>query len=118
MQNLKDWISALKQSKKLILVEGKKDKKALEKLGIKNILTLKKPLYKVIEEIAEKNKECILLFDLDSEGKKLYSKLKHQLQKHKVKIDRKFREFLFKHTKLTQIEGLLKYMENLKCQHI
>ena len=113
MQTLEEWILALKQSKKLIIVEGKKDKKALQTLGINNIITLNpNPIYKIIEKIAENNKECVLLFDLDREGKKFYSVMKHQLQKHKVKVDRKFREFLFKKTKLTQIEGLINYLKN------
>ena len=35
----------------LIIVEGKNDKKALEEVGFKNIVTLTKPLYRVVEEI-------------------------------------------------------------------
>ncbi len=110
MQNLEEWIRELRTCNKLIIVEGKKDRSALLKLGIKKVVILNKPIYKLTEEISKKNKECILLVDLDSEGKKLYSKLKHSLQRSKVKIDTKFREFLFKHTTLTQIEGLTTYL--------
>lgn len=113
MQTLEEWIEDLKNSNKLIVVEGKKDKKTLQNFGIKNIITVSKPLYKIVEDIAKKNKECVLLFDLDKEGKKLYSKIKHQLQKHKVKIDTKFREFLFKNTKLAHIEGLSTYLNKI-----
>lgn len=110
MRNLEDWIQDLKKSDKLILVEGIKDKKALQLLGIRNTITIKQPLYQLIEEISSKTKECILLLDLDPEGKKLYSRLRHQLQKRGIKVDTKFREFLFKNTKLTHIEGLTKYL--------
>ncbi len=111
MQDIKDWIIKLKQSKKFILVEGKKDKLALNSLGINNIITINKPLYKLTEEISEKTKECIILTDLDKEGKKLYHKLKHNLQKQGVIVDNKFREFLFKNTKLSNIEGINSYIE-------
>ncbi len=106
MQDLHDWITQLQNSNKLIIVEGKKDKLALETLGIKNILTLNKPLFSVIELVAESYKECIILSDLDKEGKKIYSVLKKDLQRHGVKIDTVFREFLFKKTKITNIEGI------------
>jgi 5S rRNA maturation endonuclease (ribonuclease M5) len=106
MKDLKEWIKKLKEDskEKIVLVEGKKDKKVLEDEGVKNILTLTKPFYKVIEEIVDENKKCIVLVDLDKEGKKLYSKLKYYFNKYGVKINDKFREFLFKNTKIRQIE--------------
>jgi len=110
INNLKDWVAELKQTTKLILVEGIKDKIALEKLGInKKTLTINCAHYKLIESIADENKECILLLDLDKEGKKLYSIFRHHLQARKVKIDKTFREFLFRKTKLTQIQGIYNY---------
>jgi len=100
-------------SKKIILVEGKKDSAALKKLGLKNkIFILNKPLFEVVEEISRQTKNVILLTDLDSEGKKLYSKLKKDFQQHGIKIDDKFREFLFK-TQLRQIEGMDTYYDKL-----
>ena len=107
---LDQWIEKLKKEKKWIIVEGIKDKKALEILGIINIITLKKPLYAVVEEIVSKAKEVILLTDLDPKGKELFARLSKDLQKQGVKIDNKFREFLFKETKLRQIEGIVSYL--------
>jgi len=101
------WIEPLQSASKLIVVEGKKDRAALENLGINNIYTLnKKPLYACVEEILLLSKDVILLTDLDSEGKKLYSKLKKDLTERGIRIDNYFREFLFKNTKFRQIEGL------------
>ena len=97
---------------KPIIVEGKKDKEALMKLGITNIFTIKEPLFKLCENISKKNKEVIILTDLDKEGKRLYSKLKENLERNGVKVDDEFRIFLFKETKLTQIEGIITYIEN------
>lgn len=112
-EELMEQIEKLKKSDCLIIVEGKKDMFALNQFGIKNIITLnKKPLFKIIEEIVEKNTEVIILTDLDKEGKQLYGKLNSGLQKFGVKVNNKFREFLLKETKLRQIEGLVTYTNN------
>ena len=113
LRELEDWVSELKDCNKLIIVEGKKDRIALEKLGIKNIRTLKNPLYKEVEEIAASCKEVVILTDLDKEGKQLYGCIKKDLARNGVKVDNRFREFLFKKTKLRQIEGICTYLENL-----
>ncbi|MBW2965769.1 toprim domain-containing protein [Candidatus Woesearchaeota archaeon] len=118
MQTKKEFEEFIKKfrktsKEKIVLVEGIKDKKALESLGIKNIITLKKPLYKIIEDIIETKKECIILTDLDKKGKQLYSKLSSKLKQFGVKIDNRFREFLFK-TKLRQIEGINRYLETIQ----
>ena len=110
MNNLDNFIEKLKQAK-LIIVEGKKDKVALEKLGIKNILVLNGPLYKNIEEIS-KHKEVVILTDLDKEGRKLFPRLNSRLQERGIKVDNNFREFLFKETKLRQIEGIDSYIKS------
>lgn len=105
-----EWLEKLESSKKLIIVEGEKDKHALTKLGIKNVVAIsRKPLFKFVEEIESKHKEVVILTDLDKEGKKLYGILKQNFQKNGVKVDKKFREVLFKETRLSQIEGIFKY---------
>lgn len=115
IEELYKLIEKIKDSNILVIVEGKKDKAALNKLGIINIVELsKKPLFQIAEEIAGSNEECIILTDLDKEGKQLYSKLHYDLQKNGVKINNKLREFLFKNTRLRQIEGIVTYLDNYK----
>ena len=104
-------LEEIAESNVLVVVEGYKDKRALEKFGIKNIMTLKQPLYKIIEFISENYKKCIVLTDLDKEGKRLYGRISKELRKRKVKVDDKFRNFLFKETKLRQIEGMWRYIQ-------
>ena len=97
-----------------VIVEGKKDRAALEKLGIINIVELsKKPLFHIVEEVSDSNEECIILTDLDKKGKELYGKLNSDFQKRGVKINNELRNFLFKTTKLRQIEGLTSYLKFL-----
>ncbi len=112
MQELDQWLQKLVEEQPYIIVEGPKDKTALVKLGLENVITLRgKPLYKVVEKTAEITSECMILTDLDNEGKKIYSRLRSDLQKHGVRIDDRFRNFLFKETDLRQIEGLFNYAE-------
>ena len=111
IKDLDRWLDSLTNSKKPIIVEGKKDKYALERLGIKGIFTLNKPLFSIIEEITDISRECILLVDLDREGKKLYSNLKRDLERNGIRIDDRYRNFLFKETKIRNIEGLKKYFD-------
>lgn len=111
LEELNQKINKLKNSNKLIIVEGKKDSIALKKLGLKNIIELsKKPIFQIIEGVAHKNKECIILTDMDKKGKQLYGKLNSGLSRLGVKVDNKFREFLQKKTRLSHIEGLFTYV--------
>jgi len=112
-QKIKDNVNQQldKIKNKLIIVEGKKDKIALEKLGLTNIIILNKPLYKIVEEV--KCKECVILTDLDKKGKQIYGYLNSNLQRFGVRIDNNFRNFLFKKTKLRQIEGIYNYINKI-----
>jgi len=101
----------------LVVVEGVNDKKALEQLGMTNIITLKKPLYVVVEDVARQTKKAVILTDLDSKGKEIYAVLSRDLQKHGVAVDDGFRRFLFKSTPLRQIEGLATFVETVNPKH-
>lgn len=107
-EQIMELLDEIKQKNLLVIVEGIKDVRALKSLGITNVISLKKPLFAVVEEVAN-NKEVVLLTDLDEEGKKLYHELSVNLQKFGVKINNHLRDFLFK-TQLRQIEGLASYL--------
>lgn len=105
---VEDMVGKLSSRKTAIIVEGKKDRSALEALGIgSRIFVLnRKPLFAVAEEVASVSKEAAILTDLDAEGRKLYGKLSTLLQRLGIKIDNTLRNFLFKSTQLRQIEGI------------
>lgn len=116
MPELDQWLQRLVEEQPFIIVEGIKDKQSLHKLGLENVLTLRgKPLYKVVERVARLTDRCLILTDLDREGKKLYARLKADLQKHGIRVDDRFRNFLFKETDLRQIEGLFGYAERSRA---
>jgi len=102
---IREHIKALKTSGILCIVEGKKDVAALSRLGIQNVISLRAPLYKVVEEIAARADCVAILTDLDGKGKELHHTLYRDLQKHGVKIDNALREKLFRE-KVSHIEGL------------
>ena len=113
-QEFSSHVERIKNSSILIIVEGKKDRAALESFGIKNIVELsKKPLFHLIEDVAAKNNRCMILTDLDAKGRELYGKLSRGLSHLGVKVDDSFRNFLRKETQLRQIEGLRSYVEKL-----
>lgn len=93
-----------------ILVEGKNDKASLEELGFENVFSIDKmALYRVVEEIVKRTKDVVILTDLDTEGKKLYGYLNSELSQRGVRVHNRLRTFLFRHTKLRQIEGMVNY---------
>ena len=47
-------LEKIKDSENFIIVEGKKDKKTLEKLGLKNIEELKEPIFQLCERLSKK----------------------------------------------------------------
>jgi 5S rRNA maturation endonuclease (ribonuclease M5) len=104
---IEKFLDKLGKTEKMVIVEGVKDKRALQLLGVKNVCCLNDaPLYKIVEKVAAANKKVVILTDLDREGRKLYGKLRTQLQSLGVEVDNYFREFLFKNTRIRQVEGL------------
>src|SRR3989344_1128673 len=112
-EEIEGWIEKLKKESKIIVVEGEKDRKSLEFFGVSGIVTLKKPLFEIVEEVAEKTDEVVILTDFDKKGKELYGRLKRDFARNGVKVDAYFREFLQKNTRLSHIEGLRRYIGNL-----
>ena len=114
-EELKEFLLELRNSNKLIIVEGPKDKKALASLGITYVdLLNKKAIFEVIEDVAKITKEVIILTDFDKKGKELYGKLNSGLQKYGIKVDHYFREFLQRNTRLSHIEGINSYISKLE----
>lgn len=111
-EELLKHLSMVKEENLLVIVEGHNDKKALENFGIRKIITLYgKPLFKVVESVDE---PVVILTDLDKEGKQIYGKLNSMFSERGIHVNNELRHFLFKNTKLRQIEGLKSYLDKLK----
>lgn len=79
---LAEWIKRLREKSKgrAVLVEGKRDKQALSKHGIKNIFTLEGKRLSDLPDLLEGYSEVILLFDLDKHGERIKEKVKTILE--------------------------------------
>jgi len=112
MDTIEEWAKKLRESNRTVIVEGPKDKRALEHFGIYNIVTLsKKPIFATCEDIAANTDQAVILTDYDRKGKELYGKLYKGLQKLGVGIDNRFRLFLYK-KRLSHIEGLVTFAKS------
>ena len=100
MDRLKVYISELKQfSLKnpdwVILVEGKRDLKALRMFGVENVVDMKgRKYHDIAEELSESYTGVVLLMDFDPEGETIFRKLSKVLELYGLKIDTSFREKL------------------------
>lgn len=104
----------------IILVEGKKDVETLRDLGIKGpIMCAKaggKSLLEVVSEIQKaKPTEIILLMDFDRRGKQITNRIRHNLERAKIKVRLDFwLAILTSAGKDAQcIEGLKSYLDKL-----
>ena len=111
-QEMQTLITDIIDQDLLVIVEGKKDKAALKELGITRVINLCAQ-HKMLEKVAHE-KQVIILTDLDKEGKRIYGKLKDLFSRHGIHVNDKLRNFLFKHTKLRQIEGLGHYIDHIE----
>ena len=77
-----------------ILVEGKKDKFALQKLGVEGDFYIIKQTHTSLEETAEriyeKYRKIIFMFDRDPAGRKLLKRMKQIFSKLGVKTNTSF----------------------------
>ncbi|MDA8238946.1 MAG: hypothetical protein M0Z67_01105 [Nitrospiraceae bacterium] len=86
-ERLREVLGALFEVNKRVpvIVEGKKDALALQKLGLVGEVVLLhrgQGLYEFCEDIAEKFPKVVLLLDWDEKGEKLYSSLAGNLSGH------------------------------------
>jgi len=92
-----------------IIVEGKKDKKALNALGIENVLEISGASVTTFVRKLDKNEKYIILTDYDSEGRKKYKEFCTVLQKLKFKLNLRFRRLIRSSFGVTKIEELIKF---------
>ena len=111
---LQNFIHSLNSKKdSIVVVEGKRDTSALQKLGYSgNICEFHsfKGLVRFADSVAS-YKTLIVLFDGDRKGKYLTSKIISQLA-HRIRIDLSFKKKLVSITKgkVRHIEDLSKYV--------
>lgn len=78
----------------IILVEGKRDKNSLRKLGIKGRVELvtHHPLTDICEKVAATGKRVVILTDWDRRGIILEKKISENLEYYGIKMERQLRK--------------------------
>ena len=93
-----EFLSLLdKLRENLIIVEGKKDRRALKTLGLYNVIEISgKPLITVVnhilKECEKEHTDVVILTDFDSKGKKIAARLNVLLQSYKIHPNAKLRK--------------------------
>jgi len=90
MTNFEKTLGELQE--RLVIVEGKKDEKALQSLGITDIIPINgRPLFTLVQGIANKEKEVVILTDFDQQGRRLNARLMTLLQRQHVPTNLRIR---------------------------
>ena len=107
-----NFLTRLRTSESLILVEGKNDSKVLHKMGLKNIVEISgKQLEKVADLVKETKSQVIILTDYDKEGISQYKRLKELLMSNDIKIDDNTRRDFRRIFLINRIEELSSYFK-------
>ena len=96
-KNLQDWAKKLKNLSRdyPVLVEGKRDKEALIRIGVSNVLTLGGRRIADLPDLLEGNSQgAILLYDLDKQGERIGNKVREILISQGFQVIEVFREYL------------------------
>jgi len=104
---LEQWVGALKQEPFPIIVEGRKDRVALEARGI-SAIKIQGDLRLFCESVSKTTKDVILLMDHDTKGVELTDKLKRYFGEVGVRVNlfywRRLKKFHIQH-----VEALARY---------
>jgi len=105
--------SKLIEQSDVIVVEGKKDKTVLYKMGLSNVIDISgKSIENFINIVISKSPEnVIILTDFDKEGEKKFEEISKLLHHHGIKINnftRKRFKMLFKVTKIEELNSFFK----------
>jgi 5S rRNA maturation endonuclease (ribonuclease M5) len=92
-----------------IIVEGKRDKRALNFFGINNVMDISGKSLDVFIKKLDKQKRYVVLTDFDEEGEKKNKKLCKLLQKHKFNLNLRIRPMVKASFGIVKIEELIKF---------
>lgn len=104
---------ALKQLKRLleklevsvILVEGKNDKAAMERLGFENIMTISGTLKERAAALCGCRKDVVVLTDINERGEELAEEAKSELERYGIRCDVESRRAFARILGITEFEN-------------
>jgi len=106
LEKIREIKNKIKKMKLVVIVEGKRDKKAVSNLGFKRIITIDgKPIFKILDLLKPKD-HVLILTDFDREGKKKAKKLRSLLARRRIKIEEQLRRDFSRFFRIKKIEEL------------
>ncbi|MFQ6118471.1 MAG: toprim domain-containing protein [Methanosarcinales archaeon] len=92
-----------------IIVEGKRDREALNTLGITNVIDISSRTLETFIKSLDKNKKYVVLTDFDEEGERKNKKICRFLERNKFNLDLRLRQIVKSFFGITKIEELIKF---------
>ncbi len=121
LEGLLNILERIKQEEKDIpvIVEGKKDKEALQKLGFdRKIIKIKKgeSIFRIIEGLRGEHEKVIILTDWDSTGRRLCYKIKKACESNMIAYDVEYRKQIVKYVKkeIKDVESIPSFIDRAK----
>ena len=121
LEGIIDILEKIKKEDKAVpvIVEGRKDKKALRSLGIKRkIIKIKKgkTIFRIIEGLRAEHDKVIILTDWDSTGGKLCYKIKKACESNDIRYDVEYRKQMIKFLKkeVKDVESIPTFIKRAK----
>jgi len=106
-QNLVELLDSLRET--YIVVEGKKDKKAFNSLGVFNVFDISGKSLEEFVELLKKDKKYVILTDFDEEGERKNKQICKFLERKRIKIDLKLRKTVKNSFGISKIEELIRF---------
>ena len=107
-----------KMEKSVILVEGKRDRNALERLGCDRVITISGRIRNVCESLEGEDGRIIVFTDLDRRGNEMARKAREELEGCSLEVDCETRVLLARILKIRYFEdakrGFDDFMEEIE----
>ena len=105
-------LADIRHSETLLVVEGKRDREALRKAGLDNIVEISgRRLERVADIVKSKQQQVTILTDYDKEGIIQYKRLKKLLLSDEIKVNDIFRREFKRVFLVNRIEELNGYFK-------
>jgi 5S rRNA maturation endonuclease (ribonuclease M5) len=105
--NPERFIDVLRESS--IIVEGKRDKEALKKIGIEDVFDISGKSLEDLDKSLDKDKKYVILTDFDREGNEQNKIISNFFEKNKIVFNPRLRRLFKKIFGITKVEEFIKF---------
>jgi 5S rRNA maturation endonuclease (ribonuclease M5) len=113
-KQLKRVLEELNEKDAVIIVEGKKDRAALQRIGVRGRIELVNRSSEELSRRISGEKEAILLTDFDDAGEEICRRMQESLSSYNVKADVDFRRKFHRILRVRNFETIDKQLEEFE----